>query len=117
MMRFTVVMIAAATLLSSCAMGGGASIPVRVLSAEGSLLHEQQDAEQNQQLRQLWLQREVVVLKMRPDFAYRVELDASSTQHWLYAKEGYAVMASAPYGDIYRMTARSRINQLLQIAQ
>ena len=117
MMRLTVAMIAAVTLLSSCAMGGAASVPVRVLSAEGSLLHEQRDAEQGQQLRQLWLQRDVVLLKMRPNFAYRVELDASSVQHWLYAKEGYAVLASAPYGDIYRLSAHARINQLLQIAQ
>jgi hypothetical protein len=88
-----------------------------VLTEDGRVHQQIAGAEAATELRALWKKRRVALVKMRPVFGYRVELGAGAAEQWLYAAEGFAVLASEPNGTVYVLSERERINTLLNIHQ
>lgn len=102
---------------AACTHDTAAAGSVRVLSASNELRQEVADSSAVAALTKAWAGKRQVVLKRRPEFDYRVELGDGTPTAWLYSSDGYAVLASEPYGTIYQLADRDAINQLLGITR
>ncbi|NQD36937.1 hypothetical protein HPT27_07855 [Permianibacter sp. IMCC34836] len=100
---------------AACTHNMASTDSVRVLSASNELRQVVADGNAITSLNKAWAEKRQVVLKRRPEFDYRVELGAGSPNTWLYSSDGYAVLASEPYGTIYQLADRDAVNQLLGI--
>ena len=100
---------------AGCQHGANAQQRIRVMSADGALRQEIVTVATVEALQSLWQNRKQALVKMRPAFNHRVEFGSAANEQWLYSEAGYAVLASEPFGTMYLMAERERINSLLGI--
>ena len=108
-------LLVSAVAVAGCQHGANAQQRIRVLSADGALRQEIVTVATVETLQSLWQNRKQALVKMRPAFNHRVEFSSAASEQWLYSEAGYAVLASEPYGTMYLMAERERINALLDI--